>query len=76
VSRIQIGLSAILCLIPLFLQARFPLQRWSLVKERSNNEYDREVIYEEIKAVLQQSLDDVGAKLEVFIKLNRNSAAG
>ncbi len=39
-----------------------PLQAWSLVKDWSLSEYDREVVYEEIKASMEQSLDDAGSK--------------
>jgi hypothetical protein len=51
-----------------------PRQPWSLVKEWSLEEYDREVAYEEIKTILTQSLDEAGAK--IFIKPNANSIAG
>ena len=37
-----------------------PRQPWSLVKEWPLDEYDREVAYEEIKTIMQQSLDDAG----------------
>ena len=47
---------------------------WSLVKEWSLDEYDREVAYEEIKTILTQSLDEAGSK--TFIKPNANSIAG
>ena len=39
-----------------------PRQAWSLVKDRSLSEYDREVVYEEIKAIMEQSLNDAGVK--------------
>ena len=51
-----------------------PRQPWSLVKEWSLEEYDREVAYEEIKTILTQSLDEAGSK--IFIKPNANSIAG
>ncbi len=51
-----------------------PRQPWSLVKEWSLDEYDREVAYEEIKTILTQSLDEAGSK--TFIKPNANSIAG
>ena len=51
-----------------------PRQAWSLVKEWSLDEYDREVAYEEIKTILAQSLDEAGSK--TFIKPNANSIAG
>ena len=51
-----------------------PRQPWSLVKEWSLDEYDREVAYEEIKTIMQQSLDEAGSK--IFIKPNSNSFAG
>ena len=51
-----------------------PLQPWSLVKEWSLDEYDREVAYHEIKTILTQSLDEAGSK--TFIKPNANSIAG
>ena len=35
---------------------------WSLVNERPLDEYDREVAYEEIKTIMQQSLDEAGSK--------------
>ena len=53
---------------------RRPRQPWSLVKEWSLDEYDKEVVYEEIKTVMTQSLDDAGKK--IFIKPNVNSIAG
>jgi hypothetical protein len=36
---------------------KLPLQPWSLVKEWSLVDYDREVAYEEIKTIMTQSLD-------------------
>ena len=51
-----------------------PRQAWSLVKEWSLDEYDREVAYEEIKTIPTQSLDEAGSK--TFIKPNANSIAG
>ena len=51
-----------------------PRQPWSLVKEWSLDEYDREVAYEEIKTIMSQSLDEAGSK--IFIKPNANSIAG
>ena len=51
-----------------------PQQPWSLIKEWSLDEYDREVAYEEIKTILTQSLDEAGSK--TFIKPNANSIAG
>ena len=51
-----------------------PRQPWSLVKEWPLDEYDREVAYEEIKTIMQQSLDEAGSK--IFIKPNANSIAG
>ncbi len=49
---------------------------WSLVKEWSLDEYDREVAYLpiEIKTIMTQSLDEAGSK--IFIKPNANSIAG
>jgi hypothetical protein len=47
---------------------------WALVKEWSLAEYDKAVVYEEIKAIMEQSLDDAGPK--VFVKPNPNSIAG
>ena len=49
-------------------------QPWSLVKEWSLDEYNREVAYEEIKTILTQSLDEAGSK--TFIKPIANSIAG
>ncbi len=54
-----------------FKRPRLP---WSLVKQWLLDEYDREVAYEEIKAIMTQSLDDAGSK--IFIKPNANSIAG
>jgi hypothetical protein len=51
-----------------------PRQPWSLVKLWSLVDDDREVVYEEIKAIMEQSLDEAGAK--PFIKPNANSIAG
>ena len=51
-----------------------PRQPWSLVKEWSLDEYDREVAYKEIKTILTQSLDEAGSK--TFIKPNANSMVG
>ncbi len=51
-----------------------PRQPWSIVKERSLDEFDREVANEEIKTILMQSLDEAGTK--IFIKPNANSIAG
>ena len=39
-----------------------PRQAWSLVREWSLDQYDREVAYEEIKVIMAQSLDDAGSK--------------
>jgi len=51
-----------------------PRMPWSLVKEWSLVDYDREVVYEEIKTIMAQSLDEAGSK--IFIKPNANSIAG
>ena len=51
-----------------------PRQAWSLVKDWSLSEYDREVVYEEIKAIMEQSLDDAGSK--PIAKPKPNSMAG
>jgi hypothetical protein len=51
-----------------------PRQPWSLVKEWSLVDYDREVAYEEIKTIMTQCLDEAGSK--IFIKPNSNSIAG
>ena len=51
-----------------------PRMPWSLVKEWSLVDYDREVVYEEIKTIMAQSLNDAGSK--IFIKPNANSIAG
>ncbi len=53
---------------------RRPRKPWSLVKEWSLDESDREVAYEEIKAIMEQSLEDAGPK--VFVKSNPNTIAG
>ncbi len=53
---------------------RRPRKQWSPVKEWSLQEYDREVAYEEIKAILEQSLEDAGPK--VFVKSNPKAIAG
>ena len=53
---------------------RRPRKPWALVKEWSLVEYDRAVVYEEIKAIMEQSLDDVCPK--GFVKPNPNSIAG
>ncbi len=42
-----------------------PLQQWSFIKEWSLEEYDREIISEEITAIMQKSLEDADSK--VFI---------
>ncbi len=47
---------------------------WSLVKEWPLDEYDREVVYEEIETIMAQSLDEAGSK--IFIKPNANFIAG
>ena len=52
-----------------------PRKPWSLVKEWSLEHYDREVAYEEIKAIMEQSLDDAGSK-KMGIKPGANSIAG
>ena len=39
-----------------------PRQPWSLVKEWPLAEYGREIVYEEIKAICEQSLEDAGGK--------------
>ena len=51
-----------------------PRQAWSLVKDWSLSEYDREVVYDEIKAIMEQSLDDAGSK--PIAKPKPNSMAG
>jgi len=51
-----------------------PRMPWSLVKEWFLVDYDREVVYEEIKTIMAQSLNDAGSK--IFIKPNANSIAG
>ncbi len=48
---------------------------WSLVKEWSLVDYDREVVYEEIKTIMAQSLNDAGGS-KIYIKPNANSIAG
>jgi hypothetical protein len=53
---------------------RCPRQLWSLVKEWSLDQYDKEIIYEEIKAIMEQSLEDAGSK--IFARPNSNSIAG
>jgi hypothetical protein len=45
-------------------------KQWSLA------EYDREVAYEEIKAIVEQSLDDAGRKVFVKPTGNPNSITG
>ena len=54
-----------------FKRPRYP---WSLVKEWCLVEYDREVAYEEIRAIMAQSLDEAGSK--TYIKPNANSISG
>jgi len=51
-----------------------PRMPWSLVKQWSLGDYDREDVYEEIKTIMAQSLNDAGSK--IFIKPNANSIAG
>jgi hypothetical protein len=51
-----------------------PRMPWSLVKEWSLVDYDCEVVYEEIKTIMEQSLNDAGSK--IYIKPNANSIAG
>ena len=46
-----------------FKRPRYP---WSLVKEWCLVEYDREVAYEEIRAIMAQSLDEAGSKTYIF----------
>ncbi len=50
---------------------RRPRKPWALVKEWLQG-YAREVVYEEIKAILELSLEDAGPK--VFVKFNPNAA--
>jgi hypothetical protein len=45
-----------------------PRQPWSLVQEWDLEKNDREVVYEEIRTIMGQSLDEAGAKS--FIKPN------
>ena len=40
-----------------------PRQPWSLVKEWPLSDYGREIVYAEIKAICEQSLEDAGGKL-------------
>ncbi len=54
-----------------FKRPRYP---WSLVQEWPLDEYAREVAYEEIRAIMAQSLDEAGSK--IFIKPNANSISG
>ncbi len=54
-----------------FKRPRYP---WSLVKEWCLVEYDREVAYEQIRAIMAQSLDEAGSK--TYIKPNANSISG
>jgi len=51
-----------------------PRMPWSLVKQWSLGDYDREDVYEEIKTIMAQSLNDAGSK--IYIKPNANSIAG
>ena len=39
-----------------------PRQPWSLVKEWPLSDYGREIVFEEINAICEQSLDDAGGK--------------
>jgi hypothetical protein len=54
-----------------FKRPRLP---WSLVKEWNLDEYDREVAYEEIHAIMAHFLDEAGSK--TYIKPNDNAIAG
>jgi hypothetical protein len=56
---------------PGFKRPRLP---WSLVQEWDLEKNDREAVYEEIRIILGQSLDEAGAKS--FIKPNVNAMAG
>jgi hypothetical protein len=40
-----------------------PRQPWSLIKEWSLVDYEREVAYDEIKTIMTQSLDEAGSKI-------------
>jgi hypothetical protein len=51
-----------------------PRMPWSLVKLWSLGDYDRDDVYEEIKTIMAQSLNDAGSK--IYIKPNANSIAG
>jgi hypothetical protein len=51
-----------------------PRMPWSLVKAWPLVHFDREVVYEEIKRIMEQSLNNAGAK--IYIKPNANSIAG
>ena len=52
-----------------------PRKPWSLVNEWSLDKYDREVAYEQIVSIMEQSLDDAGSK-KMGIKPGANSIAG
>jgi hypothetical protein len=52
---------------------RRPRKPWSLVREWSLMQYDKEVIYEQIKAIVELSLDDAGSKN--IARLNPSSIA-
>ena len=51
-----------------------PRQPWSLVKEWPLSEYGREIVYEEIKAICEQSLEDAGGK--AYADKNSRSIGG
>ena len=53
---------------------RRPRKPWNLVKEWALDEYDTAVVYEQIKAIMELSLEDAGSK--EFAKPNPNSIAG
>ena len=53
---------------------RRPRRTWALVKEWPLTEYDEEVVYQPIKAIMQQSFDDAGPI--DFVKPKPNSIAG
>ncbi len=49
-------------------------QPWSHVKEWKLDQYEREVVHEEIRTIMGHSLDEAGSK--TFIRPNANSIAG
>jgi hypothetical protein len=53
---------------------RRPCIPWTHIKQWKLSEYANEVVYEEIKAIMQQSLDNAGPK--VFVQPNSSAIAG